>query len=114
MSNTQTETNLSLQLAKMNNKLDKILSEKANLVTPKILSLADSAKYLSISKAKLKNLIKDQLIDTPSKIGGNYFYETSYLDDYIIKHRSISRIEMTEVISKTILGLNKKKEVFKK
>ena len=114
MSNHLPDTDISLQLAEMNNKLDRILSGKAHLVNPKILTLDDSAKYLSISKSKLKNLIKDQLIDLPSKIGGNYFYEICYLDDYIFKHRSVSRVEMTEAISKTILGLNKRKRIFPK
>ena len=114
MSNTQTETDLSLQLAEMNNKLDEILSGKAILVKPKILTLANSANYLNISKSKLKNLIKEQLIHSPSKIGGNYFFEVSYLDDFIISRRSISRCEMREAISKTILGLNKRKAVFPK
>jgi len=114
MSDKNNETDISLQLAEMNRKLDRILAERRDTVKPKILTLEASASYLSISKSKLKHLIKDQLIDDPMKIGGNYFYEVTYLDDFVIKHRSISRVEMTEAISKTILGLNKRKRILPK
>jgi len=106
------ENDIYATIVEMNKKLDKLINDKGNTIKPKILTLEDSAKYLSISKSKLKSMIKDELIDLPSKIGGNYFFEIDYLDDFIIKHRSISRFQMTEAVSKTILGLNKKKCVF--
>ena len=96
----------------MNHKLDKIISEKENTVKPKILTLGDSAKYLSISKSKLSNMIKNEEINPPSKIGGNYFYEVDYLDYFIIKNRNISYQEIAEAVSKTLLGLNNRKSVF--
>jgi hypothetical protein len=107
-----TEQEITCFISELSHKLDKILDEKANHVKPKILTLDESAKYLSFSKSKLKNLIKDELIDPPSKIGGNYFYEIDYLDYFVVKHRNISYQEIAEAVSKTILGLNKRKSVF--
>ena len=112
MSNQPKETDISSLFVEMNHKLDKILEVKDNKIKPRILTLEDSSKYLSISKSKLKNLIRDELIDPPSKIGGNYFYEIDYLDYYIVKNRNISYEAIAEAVSKTILGLNKRKSVF--
>jgi len=49
----------------------------------------------------------------PSKIGGNYFYEIAYLDFFIEKNRPVSYQVIAEAISKSLLGLNDRKAVFK-
>ena len=97
----------------MNRKLDKLINDKSNTVRPKLLSLSETAKYLNMSRSKLTGLQKEKLIEMPSKIGGNYFYEIAYLDFFIEKNRPVSYQVIAEAISKSLLGLNDRKAVFK-
>ena len=115
MSNTAlqvNQTDIAGIFNEINHKLDKLINDKTNTIRPKILTIDESAKYLNISRSKLTMLQKDKLIDPPSKIGGNYFYEISYLDFFIEKNRPVTHQEISEAVSKTILGLNKRKSVF--